>query len=372
MSRIGIDARIYGAKRGGIGRYTEEFLRVLPEVKTNHTFVVLMRNDDMARYNPNARNIEKVCADAREYSLKEQIVMPLLLHDTCVDLLHVPHIATPYFWHGPTVLTAHDLIEYKYKRPEATSLSPWMYELKHNIYRRIVGESLSRARAIVAVSRFAKGDIQRHFPSTRVPIHVIHPGLAEPVRQAFLDLSSGRRQGKPLRKPYLLYVGNAAPHKNVERLFGVYRACMEKDKIVEHLVMVMPDDFHTKKFSALVSRYPKSMQERVHIVSGVDERDLFFYYKHANLLVSASKEEGYGMPFAEALAHGTPVLAGFVGALPEFSSHNIHYWDTKHIPNMRNKLVHVLHKWDREESIPNFPSWQKVAEQIVEVYNSVL
>ena len=360
--RIGIDARIYGAKKGGIGRYTEELLRALQSIDRVNNYVVFMRAGDIDSYSATSSRVEKVVADVQEYTLAEQIQMPLLIRKAGIDLLHVPHINAPYFYRGPLVLTVHDLIEYKYDRSGATSLPKVWYRGKRVLMRKALPNILERANALIAVSGYTRKDTQKIFPSLSLPMTVIPHGMR---RYASCKTTA------PVRFPYILYVGSAAPHKNVQRLAMAYRKSVEQDNIQEHFVMVLPDNFHTTRLLSLIKQFPLRVQERIHVLGNLYDEELIPYLRHAKIFVYASLEEGYGLPMVEAMAQGTPVLAGFVGILPELVGTQMHYWNPRHIPTMRKTLVHVLRN-TKSSPVPSLPSWREVARKTVGIYKNVL
>ena len=362
MARIGIDARIFGAKRGGIGRYTEELISALPVEDKHNTFVLFMRENDMSSFKHVASNVEVVCADIREYSRKEQTNMPRIIRDSRVDVLHVPHINVPYMYRGPLVVTVHDLIEYKYDRTKSSTLPPALYRGKRAILRKVLTKVLNRADAIITVSRWASRDIQKILPRMRTSIHIISHGAPRLAQKKFLS---------PVSFPYVLYVGSAAPHKNVPRLLGAFKRSVEKNAIQEHAVFVLPDDAHTERVEKTIARLPLSLRERIHVISSLSDSELASYIQNASLLCSASQEEGYGLPFVEALSVGTPVLAAFVGILPEIGGPYVHYWDPTRIDSMSNHLVHALHSPRKLLQKPILQSWRDVAQKHVALYTSV-
>ena len=360
--RIGIDARIFGAKSGGIGRYTEELARVLPLQDNRDTYVFFMRKKDMRKLVSRSSRVQKVCADIREYTIAEQAVMPNIIGQARIDLLHVPHINVPYLYRGPLVITVHDLIEYKNDRIDSTTLPRTLYRIKHKALRTMLPRTLKRANSLIAVSRYTKRDIEKTFPSVNTPIHIIGHGKFSVAR---------KKKISPAPYPFILYVGSAAPHKNVPRLITVFKECVGKDRIKEHLVLIMPNDTHTDSIKKAVSFFPRYIQERIHFTHALSDKELASYMQHAALFCSPSKEEGYGLPFVEALSCGTKVLGAFVGALPEIAGTNVHYWNPNAVLPMRKKLIEALHSKHIGQNIA-FPSWKDVGKAHSLLYTSIL
>lgn len=366
MARIGIDARIYGTRKGGIGRYVEELSYALPLCDKKNTFVFFMRKGDINSFKPRSRRVEKIFAPIAPYSLAEQLIMPQLFSLAKIDLLHAPHLNIPLFYRGPLIVTVHDLIEYNHNRAEATTLPKAFYNLKYGFFRKVVKDALSKATAVIVPSLYTKGDLARNFPDMRLKPVLIPHGLTV--------LRHESKKGKDLFKraePYLIYVGSAAPHKNVLRMLYVFRECVEAEHISEHLVLVIPRDFHRQKITRTLSSFPQQVQERVHFFTDLKDDALRRLIAGARLLLSPSLEEGYGMPFLEAMASGIPVLGGFVGALPEVAPLGFFYWDPRHIPSMRKSLISALHTSPHEIS-GKFTTWNDAAKAHIALYREVL
>jgi glycosyltransferase involved in cell wall biosynthesis len=109
--------------------------------------------------------------------------------------------------------------------------------------------------------------------------------------------------------PYILYVGNARPHKNLDRLFSAFAPIDDPDL---RLVLTTP------KTRELMRRLFKSgIEQRVCFATSVTDEDLPALYRGALALVFPSLMEGFGLPPLEAMACGTPVVASRRGAIPE-------------------------------------------------------
>jgi glycosyltransferase involved in cell wall biosynthesis len=110
--------------------------------------------------------------------------------------------------------------------------------------------------------------------------------------------------------PYLVYVGNRKSHKNVRRLIEAYAAsgvCSD----VKLLLSGNPDG-ETERLTRLFA-----LNGHVSYAGNIAEDRIGEYFRGATALVFPSLYEGFGLPVAEAMACGTPVITSNVTALPE-------------------------------------------------------
>jgi glycosyltransferase involved in cell wall biosynthesis len=213
------------------------------------------------------------------------------------ELLHFFDLTGPWLRPSrPFVTTIHDV-----------SILHGFERVRHAYKRRLYPWALARARRVVAVSGFAKAEAQRHFDVPDEKVVVVHsgPGLADPVTEA-------RRDGAPPDRPFLLYVGDLSPKKNVAFLV---RAFTRAD-VPGRLVLVgRPRD----SYPELEAELDRAGRERVLIVDGASEAEVDGLYRAATALFLPSRYEGFGFTPLEAMARGCPVVASDIPAVREVS-----------------------------------------------------
>lgn len=294
MTTIAIDCRFAGTGTG-LSCYTTELVEAMlarhdPDVR----YVLLVRDANaIAGVELPHRT---VLADIPHYSRAEQTTLPAVLKATGADLAFFPHFNAPFFCPIPFVATVHDLILHRYPGD-----APFF---KRAAYRILLHRTLRRARAVIAVSEWTKRDVARTYGAAIAKKTVV---VGEGVNEAYSPQSHPRiaavRDRYGLKKPFFLYVGNCKPHKNVEALVSAFSLAQPDAELV---IVSGGED-------ARALRLPPGAK----LLQNVPNDDLPALYSAAKCFVTASLEEGYCLPVAEALACGCPVIASNRAAIPE-------------------------------------------------------
>ena len=146
---------------------------------------------------------------------------------------------------------------------------------------------------------------------------MIYPGVETVFRPLKEDETLRRlEEVHHFRRPYLLYVGNFKPHKEVPFLIHAYTRLSTFLKEKYQLVLAGPLD---GDYGASLKREveKEALSRRVVFTDYVEEEDLPSLYGGAELFLFASSDEGFGFPPLEAMACGVPVVATRSASLPE-------------------------------------------------------
>jgi len=329
--RIGIDARFYGSLGKGLGRYVAELISALESCDDRNEYVIFLRQTNFDAYTPKNPGFSKVLAEFPWYGWKEQLIYPFWLRKFRIDLMHFPHFNVPLLYRRPFVVTIHDLILLQHPTTRATTLGPLLFGIKFALYRVVIAHAILRARRVITVSEWSKADIIAHFPTTQNKnIAVTYEAVSKEIACGTTICHPGQAQRDPgsteQKKPFALYVGNAYPHKNLDRLIEAF-TLFRKDFHDHRLVLVgAPDYFHErlereakeKKLDAGVTFYGHATDEQ-----------LAELYDTASFYVFPSLHEGFGLPALEAMAHGLPVASSNATCLPEILGDAALYFDPK-------------------------------------------
>lgn len=186
-------------------------------------------------------------------------------------------------------------------------------------YREPSEKAARAAAQIITVSEHSRRQIVDAYDVDPERVHVVHNGVDLDVHRP--GLTGGhdlvRRAGGDGDSPYILFVGTVHPRKNLPLL----RRAVERlhaDGLPHRLVVVSgpaPDRADSDELMAAATE-PLAGHPVVNL-AGVSEPDLARLMGGAAALCLPSLSEGFGMPVAEAMACGTPVVVADRGALPE-------------------------------------------------------
>ena len=305
--RIAIDAR--KLRDFGIGTYIRNILIELSRLDQATDYVVLCRPDDVESGEVLGRNFRMVPESAPTYSIEEQIKIPLALAREGVRLVHEPHYVLPPAIRCRAVVTIHDCIHLMFPQYLPSKLA-YVYA------KASMWSATRKADRILTVSEASKRDILRFFDVKPEKVSVIHNAIDErflgPADTMRMDLVRERYQ---LDHPFILYVGNIKPHKNIARLIDAFGRARGAG----------PDNLKLVIIGDELSRYPAMRQavhrhkldKQVRFLGFQPQETLASFYRLARAFVFPSLYEGFGLPPLEAMACGTPVVTSNVSSLPE-------------------------------------------------------
>ena len=193
------------------------------------------------------------------------------------------------------VVTIHDLIFMRHPS--------WFPLLDRIIYKRKVIHSCQNADLIIAISEQTKADIVDFLKIQEDKIQVIPPHC----HPRFYEKCSGELTKKileahPFTSPYLLYVGAIEERKNPLTLIEAFYHLSGK----YNLVLVGTGNRYKKKVLEKIKHL--NLQDRIFMLENITAEELPVLYEQAELFIYPSLFEGFGIPIAEAIASGTPVI----------------------------------------------------------------
>jgi glycosyltransferase involved in cell wall biosynthesis len=373
--RIGIDARFFGSKEKGLGVYIQKLVEHLENnyQGKEHDFYIFLRKNRFDQYRPKNKKFHKVLADFKWYGWSEQLLFPLFLYKHNLDLMHFGHFNVPIFYRKKIVVTIHDLILFNFPTFKNSTLSKFYYLFKLLAYKLVIKSAVKRAEKIIAISNFTKKDLVKVFKTPSRRVEVIYQGCN-------FEMNLKNKNSKEIFKkygiikPYLLYVGNAYPHKNLNRLVEAFSDFNKKNKNKYRLYLAGERDYFYNK---LENKIKKRRIEKVFLTDFVENDDLPFFYRDSMAVVFPSLYEGFGFPPLEALMYNRPVACSGEASMPEILGNSVDYFDPRDLKSISSSMEIVVSRRKAKcdlKLINNFKNkfdWNKTAKKTLKVYESV-
>ena len=364
MKRIVIDAR---ELRTSTGRYVENLLDQLQDVDTDlsHRYIVLLKPKDMDTWTPRSKRFTKVACRFKEFTFAEQLLMAAQLYRLKPDLVHFAMIQQPIFYLKKVVTTAHDITNVRFDNPAKNKL---VFAIKRWVYIRVIHLVMFKSKRILTPTQYIKDDIARFTNANSRKFTV--------TLEAGDSISAKPEEIPELAaKKFIMYVGRPTPHKNLERLIDSFELLKDKQPDLQ-LVLAGKTDANYRRIARMVK---KREIQNVVFTGFVTEGQLRWLYEHCAAYIFPSLSEGFGLPGLEAMSHGAPVVSSNATCLPEVYGDAAHYFDPLATEDMARAINDVLTKDAlRTELVVRGAkqvkkySWERMARQTLDVYNSVL
>lgn len=371
--KILIDARFYGLKYAGLGRYTKNLIDELIKLDDKNKYTLLLRKKYYKSLKLPA-NWKKVKADFGHYTLSEQIKLPKLLNKQDVDLVHFPHLNIPIFWQGDFVVTLHDMTMHKRGR-DATTLSLLKYLAKGSIYRYVFRTAVNKSIQIIVPSNSVKKDIVNHYQISKDKIRVIYEGFDFKITDSISgsNISKVLKKYQLINKKYLLYVGNTYPHKNLDRAIEAVSGVNKKGHELYFLIASSRNIF-TDRLRNAAEEY--GVEKYIKFSDFIPDNELGVLLNNSLAFIYPSLSEGFGLQGIEALASGTLLLASNIPTFKEIYKDNAQYFNPYDFSSIVKTIQDAisLSSQERQRIINNGQrfikrySWAKMAKQTLKIY----
>ncbi len=244
------------------------------------------------------------------------------------DLLHCPTFRGPLSSRVPLVVTVHDLAVLRH--PE------WFNRWTRTYSRLAVPRVVGAADRVIAVSEFTRRELIALLGVPAAKIRVV-PNAVEAVFTP---------EGPRAEGDYTLAVGTLEPRKNLQRIAAA----------VEGELRIVG----ARGWGGV------GPPANVRWLGEVDDDELARLYRGARCLVYASLYEGFGIPVAEALACGCPVVTSRGSPMADLAGADATYVDPTDVDSIREGVARASAPAPRRVA-----TWPDVARATREIYEEV-
>ena len=288
-----------------------------------------------------------------------EIFTALKLNKLGADVVFSPMQTTSSFGKKfKLILTLHDLIYYRHRTPPKAMpalirVGWFLYHLSY-LPQRLV---LNGSDAVVTVSNTSKLQMEKA-RLTKRPITVVYNAADAVVP----------RPGNRSQSNHVVYMGSFIGYKNVETLVrGVAIADLE---------LVLLSKISPSRKAELES-LAEHCGARIKFADGVSEDEYSDWLFGARALVSASLDEGFGIPVVEAMAHGTPTVLSDLKIFQEVAGDAALYFEPRdeHALAAQLKALGDSELWGKKSELgvarAKLYSWKESAKTLAELVRSL-
>jgi len=366
--RIAINTRfLLSSKMEGFGWYTYEVVKRLAETNPEHEFIfffdraydekfIFSANVTPVVLNPPARH-PVLFYVWFEWSVRRA------LKKYRADVFFSPDGYLSLGSPVPQIAVIHDLNFEHY--PEDIPLQPRWY------LRRFFPKFAKKATHIITVSQYSKQDICTTYNIPEAKVTVGWNGASDAFKPLSSDQITAVRGRETNGRPYFIFVGALHPRKNVGRLLEAFDR-FAKDNKQTDLLIVGENLWKNKGLS--LAEVAEETRSRVHFTGHVSLQQLTELMGAAYALAYVPYFEGFGIPIAEALKCGIPVLSGNLTSLPEVAGDAAIYCDPFSVEDISAKMTELATNRDLYASLQQKAlergklfSWDHTAEVCREV-----
>lgn len=286
------------------------------------------------------------------------------------EIFHSFALQLPELRHSRRVVTVHD----------CWTLKPNEYQDKkfQKVQSRKLVHAIRHAHAIVVPTQAVRSQLTEWDASLLSKTHVVHwgatlEGVAENT-QTFgaIDLPIPLRDYFLENRPYALVVANIENRKNHHLIFQAMKNMKGLD-----LILAGESGFGAEQILEEMGDIPVDL--RIEHFSDLDVRSLASLYDRATVVVSASKDEGFGLPVLEAMTRGKPVLLSKISAHDEIAGGAALYFDpVDGAPELREYLETLKSDpyvqrdlSERGQKRAKLFSWEFTAQKLIEIYEKL-
>lgn len=261
-----------------------------------------------------ARCFDWVDIPLGNFATRNFLTIPRVLKRLKPDLYHGVYWCRFFAQPAPTILTIHDL--------SFVGFPQGFHRHEQLVYANLIRLCAWSARHILTISESSKREMMRYWniPAEKITVAYLaqdscYSPLDPSVPPANNQQAASENQEPTIKPPpYILYVGNLHPRKNIVRLLDAFvrlkqSALPHKLKIVGQATWMAGDVFAAVRDSGFA--------DQVQFTGYISYEDMVSVYRSAAVFVYPSLYEGFGLPVLEAMACGCPVVCSNTTSVPE-------------------------------------------------------
>lgn len=356
---------------GGIGRYSYELSKSI-YLKKALDLKMVVREEDLPLFrfaNKEDLIIARDIKNSIDRNKYEQFILPKLVNKKYPNaVIHYPDSMAPFMCKNKVIITVHDLAFKSLKD---------VFTKKTVIWKSIATKlSVKKAKDIIAITNFTQDEIRMHYGQgiankTEVILNGFNKFSDDKINESNInkDILSLKKMD------YILTVSTISPRKNID---GLIKAFSEiKDNNQYKLVIAGNNGWMFEKVYEEAEKL--GIKDKILFTGKINDDELKYLYKHADIFVYPSFYEGFGLPPLEAMSFKVPCVVSNKTSIPEVVGDAAITVN----PNNYKEIAKQIDKFMKDDNLrmeyikrgsrrlSKF-SWEKCAEETIRVYKKTL
>ncbi len=338
--RIGLQAtNIYfeGPKHAGVSRTSLRLLEAIL-LHTEHEYVVFVRHDSLIpEHWLKLSNVKVVRSWAKTRSW----------HWIGRDLEPIKHKLDAWFSVSGFVPRTPGLVKGSLVHDIFWRKYPKTYTEEDIRIHELMARNIAKHSTFIACNSEATAhDFSKAYDVPESRFFALKFGIGQSSPD--FDQSSKRPSSLPNGNDYLFTISTLEPRKNLPMLFEAFAELVSKYPNLD-LVIAGAKGWKTDGIAETVETL--GIENKVHFLGFVPDEEVAALFQHARVAVTASLEEGFGVPVLEAMTYGTLVASSNSPALNEVGENVPFYFDPTDCESITNGISQALEYESREERI---------------------
>jgi len=355
--KILIDCREIQKNTTGIARFLLSLFKGIKSFDVKHKFLLLGNQyTDFGR--KELDGYEKIVVEEKNTFYFDQVTISQVIKEQKIDLFFSPYYKLPVFAKVPVITSIFDVMY--------LVLDEYKNDIK-NIYRKnFIKLTYKKVKKVITSSNFAKNEIMKVLNLPDEKIDVVYLSVDEKFNPQPVEKIKEIKEKCGINKNYILYIGNAKPHKNLSRLLSAWQLIDEKIK--KDYILVL----------AGVGQKFCYKDEDIFIIPFVSEEELAVLYTGATVFVFPSIYEGFGLPPLEAMACGCAVISSNTSSMPEVLGDACLYFNPYDMNQISKTILEILHSETLREKLQKKGfekvksySLEKMVNSLIKIFESV-
>jgi glycosyltransferase involved in cell wall biosynthesis len=352
-------------REDGNQTYILNLFRAIRDIDTDNQYTFYYNK-------PSAKRVESPNFEHKVHQASfmwTQRVFPFLLRQDKPDVLFMPIQMLPFLKSSKqkSVVTIHDLAFLLY--PETF---PAKDAFLHKLYVR---EAITKADHLIAITEATKQDIIKFYNTDPAKITVVYHGVDKYrfrlMQEGEENLVVDVKTKYNITKPYILYIGNVQPRKNIQ---GLIKAYQQLRSSTDHNYQLVIAGAKAWLVEDVMKEIGENYREDIIFTGRFDDSELAPLLWGADLFVLPSFYEGFGLPILEAMACGVPTLVSNTPSLVEVGGEAALSFDPHSIDDIAKVLDNIISDPDlriemREKGLKRVAefSWNRCAQETINV-----